>query len=102
MAEGMSIEDMCVRGVWGVVCFDLGGSCTRLGCSATETLPWWTSCLLRPNRHSRRPALEPVTSLEMSVNRWVPSSVQRQGAIDEDTPEDVARKVKSLLNKLTM
>ncbi|KAI5982502.1 ARM repeat-containing protein [Pisolithus orientalis] len=24
----------------------------------------------------------------MSVNRWVPSSVQRQGAIDEDTPED--------------
>ncbi|KAI6007609.1 hypothetical protein F5J12DRAFT_82422 [Pisolithus orientalis] len=55
-----------------------------------------------PGAASSIPALEPVAPLEMSANRWVPSSAQRKGAIDADTPEVVDRKVKSLLNKLTM
>ncbi|KAI6145574.1 armadillo-type protein [Pisolithus tinctorius] len=98
----MSIEDMCMRGVWGPVGF------VRL-----EVAQSWVVASLRlslgglpplsssPNRPSRRPALEPVAPLEMSANRWVPSSAQREGAIDVDTPEVVAWKVKSLLNKLT-
>ncbi|KAI6106519.1 armadillo-type protein [Pisolithus croceorrhizus] len=48
------------------------------------------------------PALEPVAPLEASANRWVPASVQRKGAPDADSPEVVDRKVKGLLNKLTM
>ncbi|KAI6046367.1 hypothetical protein EDC04DRAFT_2876735 [Pisolithus marmoratus] len=48
------------------------------------------------------PSLEPVAPLEMSANRWVPSSTQRKPTADVDTPGVVDRKVKSLLNKLTM
>ncbi|KAI6120363.1 hypothetical protein EV401DRAFT_2089060 [Pisolithus croceorrhizus] len=44
----------------------------------------------------------PVAPLEASANRWVPASVQRKGAPDADSPEVVDRKVKGLLNKLTM
>lgn len=46
--------------------------------------------------------LEPVAALEMSANRWVSASSQRKGATDADTPETVDRKVRSLLNKLTV
>ncbi|KAL4079170.1 hypothetical protein J3A83DRAFT_4207610 [Scleroderma citrinum] len=45
--------------------------------------------------------LEPVAPLEISANRWVPTSAQRK-AVDVETPEAVDRKVRSLLNKLTM
>ncbi|KAI6132491.1 armadillo-type protein [Pisolithus croceorrhizus] len=48
------------------------------------------------------PALEPVAPLQPSANRWVPASAQRNGAPDADAPEVVDRKVKGLLNKLTM
>ena len=48
-------------------------------------------------------ALEPVAPLEMSANRWVAwSTVRKPGAIDTESPELVDRKVRSLLNKLTM
>ena len=49
--------------------------------------------------------LEPVVPLEHSANRWVPNnSTGRRGGggADQDSPEVVDRKVRSLLNKLTM
>jgi len=47
--------------------------------------------------------LEPVAPLEMSTNRWVAGSASRKPQnIDPDSPELVDRKVKALLNKLTM
>ncbi|OCH90607.1 hypothetical protein OBBRIDRAFT_776738 [Obba rivulosa] len=46
--------------------------------------------------------LEPVAPLELSANRWQPSSLGKKQAISEDTPEIVDRKVRGLLNKLTM
>ncbi|KAG1802921.1 uncharacterized protein HD556DRAFT_1263252 [Suillus plorans] len=45
---------------------------------------------------------EPVAPLELSANRWVPNSTARKGQSDVDSPELVDRKVKALLNKLTM
>ncbi|KAH8113023.1 ARM repeat-containing protein [Phellopilus nigrolimitatus] len=48
-------------------------------------------------------ALEPVAPLEATANRWVPVSASRKPvAVDMDAPEVVDRKVRSLLNKLTM
>ncbi|KAI6029329.1 hypothetical protein BKA83DRAFT_4217320 [Pisolithus microcarpus] len=55
-----------------------------------------------PGAFPSGPALEPVAPLEASANRWVPASTQRRGAAEGDTPDVVDRKVKSLLNKLTM
>lgn len=47
--------------------------------------------------------LEPVAPLEVSANRWTPASIgKKPAAVNEDSPEIVERKVKSLLNKLTM
>jgi translation initiation factor 4G len=47
--------------------------------------------------------MEPVAPLEMSANRWVATSTRRNGpGVDSDSPEMVERKVKALLNKLTM
>jgi translation initiation factor 4G len=55
--------------------------------------------------------LEPVAPLEMSANRWTPASIAAPGAgfarrpgqpVDENSPEVVDRKVKSLLNRLSM
>ena len=47
--------------------------------------------------------LEPVAPLEMSSNRWVAGSTSRKPqTVDPDSPELVDRKVKGLLNKLTM
>lgn len=47
--------------------------------------------------------LEPVAPLEQSANRWVPVSTQKRSIQGEtDSPEVVDRKVRSLLNKLTM
>ena len=49
------------------------------------------------------PPTEPVAPLEMSANRWVATSTCHNGAgIDPDSPDMVDRKVKALLNKLTM
>ncbi|KAG1846582.1 armadillo-type protein [Suillus subalutaceus] len=45
---------------------------------------------------------EPVAPLELSANRWVPTSTARKVQPDVDSPELVDRKVKGLLNKLTM
>ncbi|EKM53380.1 uncharacterized protein PHACADRAFT_259721 [Phanerochaete carnosa HHB-10118-sp] len=45
---------------------------------------------------------EPVAPLEFSANRWTPQSMGRKGAGDDESPEVVERKVKGLLNKLTM
>ncbi|OAX34390.1 hypothetical protein K503DRAFT_868950 [Rhizopogon vinicolor AM-OR11-026] len=45
---------------------------------------------------------EPVVPLEMSVNRWVPTSSVRKAQPDVDTPEMIDRKIKALLNKLTI
>lgn len=47
--------------------------------------------------------LEPVAPLEPSANRWVAgSATKRPQAVDVDSPEVVDRKVRGLLNKLTM
>ncbi|KAI0767077.1 hypothetical protein C8Q74DRAFT_1354942 [Fomes fomentarius] len=47
--------------------------------------------------------LEPVAPLELSANRWTPASLTRKGVQEQqDSPEVVDRKVRSLLNKLTM
>ncbi|KAH7909368.1 ARM repeat-containing protein [Hygrophoropsis aurantiaca] len=46
--------------------------------------------------------LEPVAPLEVSANRWVAGSTSRKPAAEADSPELVDRKVKGLLNKLTM
>ncbi|KAJ8582154.1 ARM repeat-containing protein [Rhizopogon salebrosus TDB-379] len=43
-----------------------------------------------------------VAPIEMSANCWVPTSATREAQPDTDTPEMVDRKVKGLLNKLTM
>ena len=52
---------------------------------------------------SMGPPMELVTPLEVSANRWVASSTRRAGAGgDSESPEMVERKVKALLNKLTM
>lgn len=53
------------------------------------------------------PPLEPVAPLEASANRWIAGSTRRGAAAaavtpDADSPEMVDRKVKALLNKLTM
>lgn len=48
-------------------------------------------------------SLEPVAPLELSANRWTPMSISKKApAVDTDSPEVVDRKVKGLLNKLTM
>jgi translation initiation factor 4G len=53
--------------------------------------------------HNMGPPMELVAPLEMSANRWVAGSTRRSGSgVDSDSPEMVERKVKSLLNKLTM
>ena len=49
------------------------------------------------------PPMEPIAPLELSANRWVATSTRRSGSgIDSESPEIVDRKVKGLLNKLTM
>jgi hypothetical protein len=49
------------------------------------------------------PGLEPVAPLELSANRWTAGSTSRKSQpIDPDVPELVDRKVKGLVNKLTM
>ncbi|KAI0776258.1 hypothetical protein BD413DRAFT_470231 [Trametes elegans] len=48
-------------------------------------------------------SLEPVAPLEVSANRWTPGSlVKKSQTADQDSPEVVDRKVRALLNKLTM
>ncbi|VDC02695.1 unnamed protein product [Peniophora sp. CBMAI 1063] len=49
-----------------------------------------------------QPPLEPVAPLEQTANRWTPMSTKRNAQVDMDSPEVVDRKVKALLNKLTM
>jgi translation initiation factor 4G len=47
--------------------------------------------------------MEPVAPLKISANRWVASSTRRNvWGVDTDSPKVVDRKVKALLNKLTM
>ncbi|KAI0941635.1 hypothetical protein AcW1_003473 [Taiwanofungus camphoratus] len=47
--------------------------------------------------------LEPVAPLEVSANRWQPNSLgKKPQQVDTDAPEVVDRKVRALLNKLTM
>ena len=49
------------------------------------------------------PPMDPVAPLEVSANRWVAGSTRRGGSgLDSESPEVVERKVKGLLNKLTM
>ena len=49
------------------------------------------------------PPMDPVAPLEVSANRWVAGSTRRGGSGgDSESPEVVERKVKGLLNKLTM
>ena len=48
-------------------------------------------------------SLEPVAPLEVSANRWTPASITKKGQVNEqESPEVVDRKVRALLNKLTM
>ncbi|QRV83973.1 eukaryotic translation initiation factor 4G [Ceratobasidium sp. AG-Ba] len=47
-------------------------------------------------------SLEPVAPLEVSENRWTADSTKRGGAAQLEQRQLVDRKVKSLLNKLTM
>ncbi|EIW83901.1 ARM repeat-containing protein [Coniophora puteana RWD-64-598 SS2] len=50
--------------------------------------------------------LKPIAEVEISVPRWIASSagpaVRQGAAVDMDSPEMVDRKVRALLNKLTM
>ncbi|KAH9993001.1 hypothetical protein BJV74DRAFT_884544 [Russula compacta] len=47
--------------------------------------------------------LEPVAPLEPSASHWTPASISRKiKAVDPDPPDIIHRKVKGLLNKLTM
>ena len=48
------------------------------------------------------PPMEPIAPLEQTANRWVAPTTKRGGHMDPDSPEVVDRKVKALLNKLTM
>ena len=49
------------------------------------------------------PPMDPVAPLELSANRWVAGSTRRGASgTDSESPEVVERKVKGLLNKLTM
>ena len=49
------------------------------------------------------PPMEPVVHLEVSTNRWVATSAHGSGpGLDSESPEAIGRKVKALLNKLTM
>ncbi|KAI0313314.1 armadillo-type protein [Amylostereum chailletii] len=48
------------------------------------------------------PPLEHVAPLEQSANRWVPISAKRNQPIEPDSPELVDRKVRALLNKITV
>lgn len=49
------------------------------------------------------PPLDAIAPLEVSANRWVAGSTRRSGpGVDSESPEMVERKVKGLLNKLTM
>jgi translation initiation factor 4G len=49
------------------------------------------------------PPLEHIAPLEVSANRWVANSTRRNApSVDGESPEIVERKVKGLLNKLTM
>ncbi|KAG1802922.1 uncharacterized protein HD556DRAFT_1437982 [Suillus plorans] len=50
----------------------------------------------------RGSGVEPVAPLKLSANRWVPTSTARKGQPDVDSSGLVDRKVKALLNKLTM
>lgn len=47
-------------------------------------------------------SLGPVKPLEKAADAWMPQAQQRKGKEDDDSPAMVDRKVKSLLNKLTM
>ncbi|EJD08038.1 uncharacterized protein FOMMEDRAFT_101459 [Fomitiporia mediterranea MF3/22] len=49
-------------------------------------------------------SFEPVAPLEQSANRWVAASTtgKRGAPVDQDSPEVVDKKVRALLNKLTM
>jgi translation initiation factor 4G len=52
---------------------------------------------------SMGPPMDPIAPLEVSANRWVAGSTRRGGSgLDNESPEVVERKVKGLLNKLTM
>lgn len=53
------------------------------------------------NNNASQFSNEPVAPLEQSANRWVPLNNKRQ-QVDENSPEVVDRKVRALLNKLTM
>ncbi|KAI0753115.1 hypothetical protein C8Q80DRAFT_1150136 [Daedaleopsis nitida] len=47
--------------------------------------------------------LEHVAPLEVSANRWTPASISKKApVVEQDSPEVVDRKVRALLNKLTM
>jgi translation initiation factor 4G len=49
------------------------------------------------------PPMDPIVPLEASANRWVANSTRRNApSVDGESPEIVERKVKGLLNKLTM
>ncbi|KAG8915183.1 hypothetical protein FRC00_006840, partial [Tulasnella sp. 408] len=52
-------------------------------------------------QQERPQALEPLTPLQQRENRWTPARRSKL-AIDENSPEYVERKVKALLNKLTL
>ncbi|KAH9912513.1 armadillo-type protein [Fomitopsis serialis] len=47
-------------------------------------------------------SLEPVAPLERSANRWQPASIGKKPQVESDSPDVVDRKVRALLNKLTM
>lgn len=48
------------------------------------------------------PGFEPIAPLEQSANRWVANSTKRAPVVDTESPEIVDRKVRALLNKLSM
>jgi translation initiation factor 4G len=70
-----------------------------------------SSCISKPQSQSiavvtslaAGTGLEPFAPLEVSAYRWIPMRLSKKSvALREDSPELVERKVKALLNKLTM
>jgi hypothetical protein len=87
------------------------GHCQASGTMTPSTVPqssvgpgvtggFWGKAGISPSPFA---TLEPVAPLEVSANRWVTASTARRPiAADADSCELVDRKVRSLLNKLTM
>lgn len=76
---------------------------SRRGEKRGDKNPGQSSQFAQAQQAANAQQFEPVAPLEQSANRWQPAVGGKKAApVDEHTPEVVDRKVKALLNKLTM